>query len=43
MSAPIDPNTLAQVSARAGGVIDEVQRVFVGPRQVPELDRKSVV
>ena len=34
---PIEPHELAQVSARANAVIDEVQRVFVGTRTVPEL------
>jgi MoxR-like ATPase len=34
---PIEPHRLAQVSARANAVIDEVQRVYVGTRSVPEL------
>ena len=34
---PIEPHRLAQVSARANAVIDEVQRVYVGTRAVPEL------
>jgi MoxR-like ATPase len=37
MSAPIEPRTLAFVAERAHAVIDEVQRVYVGPRTVPEL------
>ncbi len=34
---PIEPHRLAQVSARANAVIDEVHRVYVGTRSVPEL------
>jgi MoxR-like ATPase len=34
---PIEPHRLAQVSARANAVIDEVQRVYVGTRTIPEL------
>ena len=34
---PIEPHRLAQVSLRANAVIDEVQRVYVGTRTVPEL------
>ena len=34
---PLEPHRLAHVSARANAVIDEVQRVWVGPRSVPEL------
>ena len=37
MSEPIDPRTLAQVAERATAVIEEVQRVYVGPRHVPEI------
>jgi MoxR-like ATPase len=37
VSAPIEPRTLAFVAERANAVIDEVQRVYVGPRTVPEL------
>jgi MoxR-like ATPase len=37
MSAPIEPRTLAHVAERANAVVDEVQRVYVGPRTVPEL------
>jgi MoxR-like ATPase len=37
MSAPIEPRTLAFVTERANAVIDEVQRVYVGPRTLPEL------
>ena len=33
----LDPHTLAAAAARATAVIDEVQRVYVGPRTVPEL------
>ena len=33
----IEPHRLAEVSARANAVIDEVQRVYVGTRTVPEL------
>lgn len=33
----IDPRTLSQVAERATAVIEEVQHVFVGPRQIPEL------
>ncbi len=34
---PIEPHRLAHVSARANAVIDEVQRVYVGTRTIPEL------
>lgn len=37
MSALIEPRTLAHVAERMHAVIDEVQRVYVGPRNVPEL------
>lgn len=37
MSERIEPRTLAFVAERANAVIDEVQRVYVGPRTVPEL------
>ena len=37
MSAPIEPRTLASVAERCSAVVDEVQRVYVGPRTVPEL------
>ena len=33
----IEPETLASVAERCGAVMGEVQRVFVGPRSVPEL------
>jgi MoxR-like ATPase len=33
----IEPRTLTQIAERAQSVIDEVQHVFVGPRQIPEL------
>ena len=36
-SQSIDPETLASVSESCHAVIDEVQRVYVGPRDVPEL------
>ena len=37
MSERIEPRTLAYVAERANAVIDEVHRVYVGPRIVPEL------
>jgi MoxR-like ATPase len=37
MSALIEPRTLAFVAERMNAVIDEVERVYVGPRSVPEL------
>jgi MoxR-like ATPase len=37
MSEPLDAHVLAAVAERAHGVVDEVQRVYVGPRHVPEL------
>ncbi len=37
MSALIEPRTLAFVAERMHAVIDEVERVYVGPRSVPEL------
>lgn len=37
MSSPIAPQTLADVAARCDAVVNEVQRVYVGPRKVPEF------
>jgi MoxR-like ATPase len=34
---PISEDVLARVAARTAQVVDEVQRIFVGPREVPEL------
>jgi MoxR-like ATPase len=36
-TSPIDPRTLAQVTERTEAVVAEVQRVYVGPRAIPEL------
>lgn len=37
MNTEIEAGTLANVAAQCGRVIDEVSRVFVGPREIPEL------
>lgn len=36
-TSPIDPRTLAQVTERVEAVVSEVQRVYVGPRAIPEI------
>lgn len=36
-TSPIDPRTLAQVTERVEAVVSEVQRVYVGPRTIPEI------
>ena len=33
----IEPETLASVAAQCNAVVEEVQRVYVGPRETPEL------